>query len=94
MQEAFLQSNILNFSRSQGLPSLKRDEINSLIQQAIATYDADKTGLFDFALESAGGAVVSTRCTESYLRHEATYTLLGLPIWWKSNNPRTAIQVG
>ena len=70
-----------------------REEIEKMIRNALVTYDADKTGLFDFALETAGGSVVSTRCTEAYVRTGASYTLFGIPIWWPSNNPRTAIQV-
>jgi hypothetical protein len=41
--------------------SWHRAEIEQLVRNALITYDADKTGLFDFALETAGGAVVSTR---------------------------------
>ena len=32
-----------------------------IVKAALDKYDADKTGLFDFALESAGGSIVSTR---------------------------------
>jgi hypothetical protein len=32
-----------------------------VFREALAKYDADKTGLFDFALESAGGSILSTR---------------------------------
>lgn len=31
------------------------------MKKALARYDADKTGLFDYALESAGGSILSTR---------------------------------
>ena len=72
---------------------LVKEEIERMVKNALVVYDADKTGLFDFALETAGGSVVSTRCTETYVRTGASYTLLGIPIWWPSNNPRTAIQV-
>ncbi len=72
---------------------LAREEIEKMVRNALVIYDADKTGLFDFALETAGGAVVSTRCTETYVQTSASYTLFGIPIWWPSNNPRTAIQV-
>jgi SUN domain-containing protein 1/2 len=72
---------------------LVKEEIEKMVKNALVIYDADKTGLFDFALETAGGSVVSTRCTETYVRTGASYTLFGIPIWWPSNNPRTAIQV-
>ena len=44
----------------------KEDEIKDLVHSALLTYGADKTGTFDFALETAGGSVVSTRCTQMY----------------------------
>jgi SUN domain-containing protein 1/2 len=58
------------------------------------TYDADKTGLFDFALESAGGTIASTRCTETYDLSNAVYSVWGVPIWWARNSPRTILQPG
>jgi hypothetical protein len=93
LQDVLTRINHLNLSNSAVQSEFDKSIVEDLIQSAIATYDADKTGLFDFALESAGGSVVSTRCTESYLRHEASYTLFGVPLWWQSNNPRVAIQV-
>lgn len=51
--------------RSQETPneygSLDEAHIRKLIQKALATYDADKTGMVDYALESSGGEVLSTR---------------------------------
>ena len=43
-----------------------KDDVVSIVHEALTVYDADKTGLFDFALESAGGTVASIRCTETY----------------------------
>lgn len=40
---------------------LDEKRIKQIVQQALAVYDADKTGLVDYALESAGGEVLSTR---------------------------------
>ncbi len=73
------------------------DGWTDLLENALIRYDSDKTGLFDFALESAGGSVVSIRCTEMYRRVSsgAALTFLGIPLWYpSSNNPRTAIQPG
>merc|ERR1712004_398544 len=78
----------------------KEDEIKDLVHSALLTYGADKTGTFDFALETAGGSVVSTRCTQMYTDRLPQYTWLGVPLWlplniWgPSTNPRTAIQPG
>lgn len=35
--------------------------IRAIIREALAVYDADKTGMVDYAMESAGGEVLSTR---------------------------------
>lgn len=41
--------------------SLDETRIKAIVKEALAIYDADKTGMVDFALESAGGQVLSTR---------------------------------
>lgn len=68
------------------------DEVRRLIVGALKVYDADKTGLSDYALESAGGQVLSTRCTENYHTKSAQISVFGIPLWYPSNTPRTAIQ--
>lgn len=35
--------------------------IRAIIKEALAVYDADKTGMVDYAMESAGGEILSTR---------------------------------
>lgn len=67
-------------------------ELRRLIATALRVYDADKTGLADYALESSGGQVLSTRCTENYQMKSAQISVLGIPLWYPSNTPRTAIQ--
>lgn len=53
--------------------SFDETHIQLLIQKALAIYDADKTGMVDYALESSGGEVLSTRycCIDidSFLLH-------------------------
>ena len=57
-----------------------KDDVVNIVHEALAVYDADRTGLFDFALESAGGTIASTRCTETYdvtqvfIQYLSTYT--------------------
>uniref|UniRef100_A0A672FWP6 SUN domain-containing protein n=1 Tax=Salarias fasciatus TaxID=181472 RepID=A0A672FWP6_SALFA len=46
----------------------------------------------DFALESQGASVVSTRCSETYGIRSACVTLFGFPLWYPSESPRTVIQ--
>merc|ERR1719357_1549749 len=73
---------------------LSKKEVLKIVKDALIQYDADKTGMFDYALETAGGSVVSTRCTETFVQKTAMYSIFGIPIWYPSNNPRTIIQPG
>lgn len=45
---------------------LNESTVIRIVKEALLKYDADKTGMVDHALESAGGNIISTRCTESY----------------------------
>lgn len=45
---------------------LNESAVIRIVKEALLKYDADKTGMVDHALESAGGNIISTRCTESY----------------------------
>ena len=69
-------------------------EFDKLVADALRVYDADKTGMFDFALESAGGTIASTRCTDPHTPHSAIYSIMGVPIWWENTSPRTILQPG
>ncbi len=71
---------------------LSEEQIRLMIRDALITYGADKTGQPDFALESAGGSIISTRCSETYHRRTAQLSLFGIPLWYASNSPRTVIQ--
>ena len=71
------------------------EDVSRIVKTELVTYDADKTGKFDFALESAGGTIVSTRCTQTYDAATAVYSIWGVPIWWESvNGPRAILQPG
>ncbi|KAH8394676.1 hypothetical protein KR222_001666 [Zaprionus bogoriensis] len=70
---------------------VREEEVRNIVKSVLAVYDADKTGLVDFALESAGGQILSTRCTESYQTKSAQISVFGIPLWYPSNTPRVAI---
>jgi hypothetical protein len=42
---------------------------------------------------AAGGSVISTRCTETYQAKTPQLSVMGIPLWYPPNNPRTVIQV-
>ncbi|XP_058121502.1 klaroid protein [Anopheles ziemanni] len=71
--------------------TLTEDDVKRIVRDALTVYDADKTGMVDYALESAGGQVLSTRCTENYQASSAEFRIFGIPIWYPSNTPRTVI---
>lgn len=81
-------------TNSTGMAGLTDLQVRAIVDEALAKYDADKTGLVDYALESSGGSIISTRCTETYQAKTAKLSVLGIPLWYPSNNPRTVIQPG
>ncbi|XP_077979458.1 SUN domain-containing protein 1-like [Glandiceps talaboti] len=48
--------------------------------------------MVDYALESAGGSVINTRCSETHKSKTALLSIFGIPLWYAENSPRTAIQ--
>ncbi|XP_035696226.1 SUN domain-containing protein 2-like isoform X1 [Branchiostoma floridae] len=77
---------------SSGEVAVDEERIRAIVNKHIGIYDADKTGMVDHALESAGGSVLSLRCTETYESKSAQLSILGIPLWYKTNSPRTVIQ--
>ncbi|XP_034243626.1 SUN domain-containing protein 2-like isoform X2 [Thrips palmi] len=78
----------------QSISGWDESRVRMIVQSALALYDADKTGMADYALESQGGQVISTRCTETYQVKSPTLSVFGVPLWYPSNSPRTVIQPG
>lgn len=66
--------------------------IRLMISEALRKYDADKTGKVDYALESSGASVLSTRCTEAYNQKSRVESIFGFPLWYSSYSPRQVIQ--
>ncbi|XP_032869057.1 SUN domain-containing protein 2-like [Amblyraja radiata] len=67
-------------------------EVKSIVEQALKLYSADRVGLVDYALESAGGSVIHTRCSETLETKTALLSLFGFPLWYQSRSPRAVIQ--
>ncbi|XP_056136676.1 SUN domain-containing protein 1 [Lampris incognitus] len=85
LQEA-LEKWFTDRFKEQGLDRLGGKESCSDCKQPMA----DK--MADFALESQGASVVSTKCSETYRIRSACVTLFGFPLWYPSESPRTVIQ--
>uniref|UniRef100_A0A8C4R024 SUN domain-containing protein n=3 Tax=Eptatretus burgeri TaxID=7764 RepID=A0A8C4R024_EPTBU len=72
--------------------AVTKEEVFNIVHHALKTFSEDKTGKFDFALESAGGAVINVRCSESYTSKAAIISLFGIPLMYQSQSPRVIIQ--
>ncbi|XP_023204273.1 SUN domain-containing protein 1-like isoform X4 [Xiphophorus maculatus] len=71
---------------------LSEEDVNLIVQNALKLYSQDRTGQVDYALESGGGSILSTRCSETYETKTALMSLFGLPLWYFSQSPRVVIQ--
>ncbi|KAJ3600693.1 hypothetical protein NHX12_031671 [Muraenolepis orangiensis] len=98
--ELAILSNVslqLERSREQTLHStggqgLSEEQVQLIVQNALRLYSYDRTGRVDYALESGGGSILSTRCSETYETKTALMSLFGLPLWYFSQSPRVVIQ--
>lgn len=70
------------------------ERIKKIVRDTLYIYDADKTGLVDYAMEPMGGQIITTRCTENYHSGKAVVSVLGIPLWYPTNTPRTVITPG
>ncbi|KAG8511177.1 SUN domain-containing protein 2 [Galemys pyrenaicus] len=74
-------------------PSPSRlQQVHRIVNQALKRYSEDRIGLVDYALESGGASVVSTRCSETYETKTALLSLFGIPLWYHSQSPRVILQ--
>ncbi|KAJ8363093.1 hypothetical protein SKAU_G00119240 [Synaphobranchus kaupii] len=71
---------------------MSEKHVQLIVKNALNLYSQDRTGLVDYALESGGGSVLSTRCSETYETKTALMSLFGLPLWYFSQSPRVVIQ--
>ncbi|KAM5213566.1 SUN domain-containing protein 1 isoform 6-T15 [Hipposideros larvatus] len=75
-----------------GVSGITEAQAHVIINNALKLYSQDKTGMVDFALESGGGSILSTRCSETYETKTALISLFGIPLWYFSQSPRVVIQ--
>jgi hypothetical protein len=68
------------------------EKIEEFINKTLYLYNADKTGMTDFASESVGGSILFTRCTESYQDNSRWFTVFDVPITRVFVSPRVVIQ--
>jgi len=67
--------------------------VSGIVKDALVLYDADKVGMPDYALESAGAVVFTIGETEPYTQDTPWMGVFGIPIWRSCKTPRLAIQI-
>ncbi|XP_024242303.1 SUN domain-containing protein 1 isoform X5 [Oncorhynchus tshawytscha] len=71
---------------------MSEEHVQLMVKNALKLYSQDRTGLVDYALESGGGNILGTRCSETFETKTALMSLFGLPLWYFSQSPRVVIQ--
>nr|6WMF_A Chain A, SUN domain-containing protein 2 [Homo sapiens] len=75
-----------------GSGGVTEEQVHHIVKQALQRYSEDRIGLADYALESGGASVISTRCSETYETKTALLSLFGIPLWYHSQSPRVILQ--
>ncbi|XP_026540894.1 SUN domain-containing protein 1 isoform X7 [Notechis scutatus] len=83
---------VTNVVNEAGIVGITEAQAQVIVNNALRLYSQDKTGIVDFALESGGGSILSTRCSETYETKTALLSLFGIPLWYFSQSPRVVIQ--
>ncbi|XP_017668938.1 PREDICTED: SUN domain-containing protein 1 isoform X5 [Lepidothrix coronata] len=83
---------VTNAVTNAGISGITEAQAQIIVNNALKLYSQDKTGMVDFALESGGGSILSTRCSETYETKTALISLFGIPLWYYSQSPRVVIQ--
>ncbi|XP_029446057.1 SUN domain-containing protein 2 [Rhinatrema bivittatum] len=68
------------------------EQVHAIVARALSRYSEDRIGLVDYALESSGASVLSTRCSETYETKTALLSVFGIPLWYQSQSPRVILQ--
>lgn len=69
-------------------------KLEEFIERSFFLYNADRTGMTDFASEPLGASVLFTRCTENYLHNSRWFTFFNVPLSRITVSPRVIIQSG
>ncbi|XP_077406305.1 uncharacterized protein LOC144038059 isoform X5 [Vanacampus margaritifer] len=72
--------------------AMTRKDVDQMVKKALRLFSHDRIGLADYALESGGGSILSTRCSQTYETKAALLSLFGIPLWYFSQSPRVVIQ--
>uniref|UniRef100_A0A6I8NQS4 Sad1 and UNC84 domain containing 1 n=1 Tax=Ornithorhynchus anatinus TaxID=9258 RepID=A0A6I8NQS4_ORNAN len=91
-KETPTSETVITAVRSVGISGITEAQAHTIVNNALKLYSQDKTGMVDFALESGGGSILSTRCSETYETKTALISLFGIPLWYFSQSPRVVIQ--
>ncbi|XP_057272780.1 SUN domain-containing protein 1 isoform X9 [Pezoporus wallicus] len=83
---------VTNAVTNAGISGITEEQVQIIVNNALKLYSQDRTGLVDFALESGGGSILSTRCSETYDARAAVVSLFGIPLWHVTQSPRAVIQ--
>ncbi|XP_004437924.1 PREDICTED: SUN domain-containing protein 2 isoform X2 [Ceratotherium simum simum] len=78
--------------QKEGVIGVTEEQVHRIVNQALKRYSEDRIGMVDYALESGGASVISTRCSETYETKTALLSLFGIPLWYHSQSPRVILQ--
>ncbi|XP_027724865.1 SUN domain-containing protein 2-like, partial [Vombatus ursinus] len=69
-----------------------KEEVHEMVQQALKLYSEDRIGQVDYALESSGASILSSRSSETYGTRMAIVSLFGITLWYRIQNQRAILQ--
>jgi hypothetical protein len=87
------QSKVCNL-QANNYTYISIEKMEEFINKSFILYNADKTGMTDFASEFLGGSIFFTRCTEAYDGDDKRwFSFFGIPLTRIHVSPRVVIQV-
>lgn len=86
-----LEDELKKITKTNQYDVMTEAKVKYMINDALQTYDADKLGLRDYALESAGGTIIAVPNTVPYLS-ETRFVVFGIFSYRIASNPREILQ--